>query len=536
MDDIRKLELETQEYLHQRMAAQTAGIEEGTAEAARYDQKVEDSGSLTFTTSKKSSQFSLDPQQQQSLTTGAKESDDTISGKRKSSQWSRTNSRSTLHSPSDGRDVIQAWRIATLERRDSEDEESDEFYDAEDQADDEHFYSMEEKLDTEGDQDNIFSRKFIQQMQSNLLDLNKNAAQMPSTSSSSYPPESPSPSSPTLCGCAISTLIIVLHGGNVLDVSSDQHSTARSLDISTFKNTMDSIICQYYTNLIDRIKVFCVACPPICRESLAVLSSLSPFAVEPTNNQTNNNTNNTQSSSSFSSIPVGALPLFAISSHNYQDHIGTVITQCNKVFAEFIKSEEGRGFRGKVVLIGDSVGAILGFDALCHSQSQSNNGPPSDQSSVQDPQEATTAAAGKSFTPVISVSECELEDQNKPKYSTMPSTSSAAKSNTAAAHGGNTGQTKVQVYCKSLSHPGDASTIDSSNRLVISNTLRRRSSGSSDPSTSKFDFEVHDFFMFGSMIGVVLTYRKMLSLDDKCCKLCVCGISLYDANDDYFVS
>lgn len=514
MDDIRKLELETQEYLRQRMAGQMLEGEEKTKELSKDDHKVDDDSSISFTNTKKLSQFSVN-QQQKSLTLGSRESEETIIGKRKSSQWSRTNSRSTLHSPGDGRDVIQAWRIATLERRDSEEDDSDEFYDAEDQAQDDNFYSMEERLDTETDQDNIFSRKFIQQMQSNLLDLNKIPVQI--ASSSYFPPESPSPSSPTIGGCAISTLIIVIHGGNVLDVSNDQHKTARSLDISTFKNTMESIICQYYTNLIDRIKVLSVACPPICRESLAVLSSLSPFAVEPTNNPANNNT---QSSSSFSSIPVGALPLFAISSHNYQDHISTLTTQCNKVYAEFIKSEEGRGFRGKVVLIGDSVGAILGFDALCQSNTQSNNGPPSDQSSLQDPQEISTFA-GKSFTPVISVSECELGEQTISKYSTMPysSISNNSKNNTATC-GGSTGQAKTQVYCKSLSHPGDGSTSDNSNRLLINNNLRRRSSGSSDPSTSRFDFEVHDFFMFGSMIGVVLTYRKMLSLDDKSCKLC----------------
>ena len=78
---------------------------------------------------------------------------------------------------------------------------------------------------------------------------------------------------------------------------------------------------------------------------------------------------------------------------------------------------------------------------------------------------------------------------------------------------------KQQVYCKSLSHPGDcAQHSDVSNRLLISSAIRRRSSGSSDLASAKLDFEVNDFFMFGSLLGIVLTYRKMLNLDDKACK------------------
>lgn len=33
--------------------------------------------------------------------------------------------------------------------------------------------------------------------------------------------------------------------------------------------------------------------------------------------------------------------------------------------SEFIKSEEGFGFGGQVCIVGDSVGSILGYDALC---------------------------------------------------------------------------------------------------------------------------------------------------------------------------
>nr|CAI5848674.1 unnamed protein product [Callosobruchus analis] len=45
---------------------------------------------------------------------------------------------------------------------------------------------------------------------------------------------------------------------------------------------------------------------------------------------------------------------------------------------------------------------------------------------------------------------------------------------------------------------------------------RRRSSSTSDPSTHiKLDFEVADFFMFGSPLALVLAYRKISAQDDK---------------------
>lgn len=75
-------------------------------------------------------------------------------------------------------------------------------------------------------------------------------------------------------------------------------------------------------------------------------------------------------------IPIGAIPLLASSTPEYQDAVSRVIAGANQVYHEFIKSEEGRGFAGQICLIGDSVGAILTYDALCrsvHSRHNSEN-------------------------------------------------------------------------------------------------------------------------------------------------------------------
>ena len=39
----------------------------------------------------------------------------------------------------------------------------------------------------------------------------------------------------------------------------------------------------------------------------------------------------------------------------------------NAVYQEFLKSDQGAGFHGQVVLIGDSMGSILAYEALCRS-------------------------------------------------------------------------------------------------------------------------------------------------------------------------
>lgn len=148
MSDIRHIELETQLFLRQRMNAQGQGqnsiepieaVEKsneehslaGTNTAQIVDLKSIDKDNDTIDPlqfdvpkSKKNSlsQYSLAPSH------FSKDGFDEA-GKRKSTHWSRSNSRSTLHSPGDTFDVISAWRMQSLAR--DSDSSSDEFYDAE---------------------------------------------------------------------------------------------------------------------------------------------------------------------------------------------------------------------------------------------------------------------------------------------------------------------------------------------------------------------------------------------------------------------
>ena len=52
------------------------------------------------------------------------------------------------------------------------------------------------------------------------------------------------------------------------------------------------------------------------------------------------------------SVPIGAIPLLASVSPEYQDAVSRTISGANSAYSEFIKSDEGRGFNGQVNFIG----------------------------------------------------------------------------------------------------------------------------------------------------------------------------------------
>lgn len=140
--------------------------------------------------------------------------------------------------------------------------------------------------------------------------------------------------------------------------------------------------------------------------------------------------------------------------------------------AEFLRSEEGHGFTGQVCFVGDSVGSILGYDALCRTikyQSRHDS-----ENSILDTD--IVVYTGRFF--VLDneihivyfeslVDDIQINESCDPKHLSAPSP-------------------------------------------------RRRSSSTSDPSNQvKFEFEVSDFFMFGTPLAIVLAYRKISSTDDK---------------------
>ncbi|XP_028050216.2 protein retinal degeneration B isoform X9 [Monomorium pharaonis] len=283
-------------------------------------------------------------------------------------------------------------------------------------------------------EDTIFSPSYLQRITS---ERSSKRLQI-STSASidvSYP-ASPQ-HSPTHQPCKITVLIFVVHGGSVLDANVDL--TAKKSDITTFRGAFESVMRQHYPSMVGRVAVKFVACPSICTEGLGILSSLSPYSFDmsPSCMDAPQVTHDT--------IPIGAIPLLASSSSEYQDTVSRVVLSANQVYHDFIKSDEGKGFSGQICFVGDSVGSILAYDALCRATQHSRH---SSENSI------------------------------------LESSSQQGNDN-----GGNEDS-------KHLSAPSP----------------RRRSSGTSD---NKLEFEVSDFFTFGSPLALVLAYRKVAASSDR---------------------
>ncbi|KAK7871835.1 hypothetical protein R5R35_006433 [Gryllus longicercus] len=388
--------------------------------------------------------------------------------------WSRSGSRGALHSPAPGTANappmelhVANWRMESIVR-DSDDDASDdddEFFDCQagfvipvikEDLGESSSLAKWSSLDllTEEDtdattptvpdrqEDSIFSHAYLQRVTSDR------GRPMVSTVSMDIS----CPGSPVMSGahqttsCKTAALLFVLHAGSVLDANVDV--TAKKSDITTFRGAFECVMRQHYPSMVGHIAIKLVSCPSICTEALGVLSSLSPYSfdVSPSSVDSPQVTHD--------SIPIGAIPLFASSSPEYQDTVSKVINAANVTYQEFIRSDEGRGFCGQICFIGDGVGSILGYDALCRTaQYQSRH---DSENSILDTDTG--------------------QDEN------------------------------VENGCDSL-HPGK--------HLTAPQPRRRSSSTSEHSHHCKLEFEVNEFFMFGSPLALVLAYRKISSTDDK---------------------
>uniref|UniRef100_A0A8C2AVB4 Phosphatidylinositol transfer protein membrane associated 2 n=1 Tax=Cyprinus carpio TaxID=7962 RepID=A0A8C2AVB4_CYPCA len=153
----------------------------------------------------------------------------------------------------------------------------------------------------------------------------------------------------------IHVLILVLHGGNILDTGSGDQNSKQG-DVNTISSAFDAVMRVHYPTALGRIAIRLVPCPAVCVEAFSLVSNLSPYSYD-----------EGCLSNSQDHIPLAALPLLATSAPQYQDAVATVIVRANQVYGDFIKSLEGATFTGQVCLMGDCVGGILGFDALCSS-------------------------------------------------------------------------------------------------------------------------------------------------------------------------
>ncbi|XP_048860877.1 membrane-associated phosphatidylinositol transfer protein 2 isoform X5 [Brienomyrus brachyistius] len=479
MEDIRQLELEAQVMLAQKMAQFSCteeGAEAGRGGAAGSPEKEQGGKEAAGTAEAEGRPAGADTLQARAALT---------------KQWSTSSksSRSSKRGGSPSRQSISEWRMQSI-ARDSEDSSEEEFFDAhEDLSDSEVVFPKEITKWSSNDLMDKIEATDPDEAQGELYQ--ETVASVETLNEDGSTPE-------VLQACKIHVLILVLHGGNILDTGCGDQSSKQG-DVNTISTAFETVMRVHYPAALGRIAIRLVPCPPICAEAFSLVSSLSPYSYD-----------EGCLSNSQDHIPLAALPLLATSAPQYQDAVATVILRANQVYADFIKSLEGAAFSGQVCLIGDCVGGILGFDALCNSnQTVSESQNSSRRGSMVSMQDNDLLSPGiivnSSYCSTGTSLECSRHlsrsnidiprssgaDDAKKQLPRKRSDSSTYELDTIKQH---------QAFLSSL-HSSVLRNDPGSRRSSSSTMLEGNSLG-------KFDFEVSDFFLFGSPLGLVLALRK----------------------------
>uniref|UniRef100_A0A3P8W1E7 Phosphatidylinositol transfer protein membrane associated 2 n=1 Tax=Cynoglossus semilaevis TaxID=244447 RepID=A0A3P8W1E7_CYNSE len=480
IEDIRQLELETQLALARKMA-QFSQAEEATKAMSggpSPDQEVKEA-------------ISFIEAEEVVVNTGR----ETLQPRGVlTKQWSASSrsSRSSKRGVSPSRHSISEWRMESI-ARDSEDSSDEEFFDAhEDLSDGEEVFPKEiikwnsndfmdkiDSVDTEETPGDLYKEMAV--------DYDRDASEE-RLDEESFSQQCLQPSK-------FHVLILVLHGGNILDTGGgDQNS--KQADVNTISTAFDTVMRVHYPAALGRIAIRLVPCPAICAEAFSLVSNLSPYSYDE------------GCLSSQDHIPLAALPLLATSAPQYQEAVATVMVRANQVYSDFIKSLNGFTFSGQVCLIGDCVGGILGFDALCSSTKMVNE---SQNSSRRGSMDQDLVSPGIIVNSGHGSSSPTLEDSHQLSRSNI---------DIDIPRAGATDDTKRQMPRKK----SDFSTYEQEtlkqhlafftslhSRVLRNDAASRRSSSNTmldGGSLGKFDFEVSDFFLFGSLLGLVLALRK----------------------------
>ncbi|NWU97717.1 PITM2 protein, partial [Upupa epops] len=287
----------------------------------------------------------------------------------------------------------------------------------------------------------------------------------------------------------IHVLLLVLHGGNILDSGSGDQSSKQG-DVNTITTVFDTVMRVHYPAALGHIAIRLVPCPAICSEAFSLVSSLSPYSYD-----------EGCLSNSQDHIPLAALPLLATSSPQYQEAIATVIIRANQAYSEFIRSQEGLSFNGQVCLVGDCVGGILGFDALCYSNQ-----------TVSESQNSSRRGSVVSVQVMLLLVYCSSS-------SNLEASRHLSRSNIDIPRSNGEDPKKQLPRKRSDSSTYELDTIKQHQAFLSSlhSSVLRNDPGSRRSSSStmldggnigKFEFEITDFFLFGSPLGLVLALRK----------------------------
>ncbi|XP_056391610.1 membrane-associated phosphatidylinositol transfer protein 2 isoform X4 [Hyla sarda] len=482
IEDIRQLEKETQLMLAQKMAQFSLSENEAEQHAAKESPGEKDPETTAIT--------SIETVDEPSSMT------ESISGRGLTKQWSTSSrsSRSSKRGASPSRHSISEWRMQSI-ARDSDESSDDEFFDAhEDLSDNEEVLPKEMTKWSSND----FMDKIETAETDELQDdsYHETAEYTVSSSVEGLSIMEDESAQASLQPCKVHVLILVLHGGNILDTGIGDPNSKQG-DVNTIKSVFDTVMRVHYPAALGHIAVRLVPCPAICSEAFSLVSNLSPYSYD-----------EGCLSNSQDHIPLAALPLLATSSPQYLEAVAMVIHRANQVYLDFTKSHEGMCFTGQVCLVGDCVGGILGFDALCYSnQTVSESQNSSRRGSVVSVQDTDLLSPG------ISVNNSYCSSSN------LETSRHLSRSNIDIPRSNGEDPKKQLPRKRSDSSTYELDTIKQHQAFLSSlhsSVLRndpgsRRSSSSTmldGGSIGKFDFEISDFFLFGSPLGLVLALRK----------------------------
>ncbi|XP_036393351.1 membrane-associated phosphatidylinositol transfer protein 3-like [Megalops cyprinoides] len=285
--------------------------------------------------------------------------------------------------------------------------------------------------------------------------------------------------------CKTHVLILVVHGGNILETAGGDPG-AKAGDTATLASVLERVAQAHFQAAAEHVVIKLVPCPAVCAEAFSLVSHLNPYSYD-----------ESCVSSSVDHLPLAALPILAIAAPRYQDAVATVIARANRAYHSFLQSQDGQGFTGQVCLIGDCVGGVLCFDALCFSghQQQRQQGSPSNSS-----ENNSTESLKDSPGVLREASPC------------LSSSKRLSKSNIdiSVPSDGGTPNRQPLSRKQSDSYDGDST----SQRTLFSSLLREeadlRLGGSCGLASNpgRFDFEVSDCFLLGCPVGLVLAMRR----------------------------
>ncbi|KRZ70462.1 Protein retinal degeneration B [Trichinella papuae] len=251
----------------------------------------------------------------------------------------------------------------------------------------------------------------------------------------------------------IKHLLLLFHGGSILDSGHDNVlSHSKQLDLNTFRMTLESVIKAQYEIMHGAIAVRLVPCTNSFGESLKLLQSICPYGI--------GYGQNLDMSRQFWNFIPSLIPILSVSSSKYAESIVAIVQKANQVYSDFLQSDEGVGFDGKVSICGDAIGGLLAFDALCD----------------------LTISRAVNFSDPL---DRRLDQQQK-----LTSTPSSIVSCNTSLVGGSSLGTKVDN--------------DNSGRLSKMVVV-----DGDNLASFEFSFPVQHLFLFGTSLGYVLVMRKI---------------------------